>query len=281
VDESLVFKALADPGRRRMLDMLHERSGLTLGELCQGLDMRRQSVSQHLDLLEKANLVTSVREGRRKLHFLNPVPVHEIQRRWIWKFEQAHLASLQSIKERAEEYAMTRSTNHARETVPDYAYTTYIRATAEDVWHALTDPDLTGRFWGHAQVSDWTVGSRVDHVRTDGSGISDATGTVIDVARPHRLAFTFDDPNRADDPTFEPSVVTFEIEQRHDLVKLTVLQGRLARMEDRRAIGDGWPAVLANLKTLLETGDVLPQEPWAFHAEERAARMAEHDRGAP
>ena len=106
VDTDPVFKALADPTRRQLLDMLHERSGLTLNELCEGLDMRRQSVSQHLELLEAANLVTSVRDGRRKLHYLNPVPIHEIQSRWIWKFEEEPLAALASVKKRAEENAM-------------------------------------------------------------------------------------------------------------------------------------------------------------------------------
>lgn len=269
-----MYKALADPGRRRLLDMLHERSGLTLGELCEGLDMRRQSVSQHLDLLEAAGLVTAVRDGRRKLHYLNPVPIHEIQRRWIWKFEEPRLAALDAIKQRAEEYAMTASST--AETVPDYVYTTYIRATPEQVWHALTDPELTGRFWGHAQVSDWEIGSRVDHVRTDGSGIADGSGRVIEADRPRRLVFGFDDPARFDDPTFEPSVVTFEIEPGRDIVKLTVTNSSLATVDDLRACSMGWPAVMANLKTLLETGDVLPQEPWEFHADERAAQMAKN-----
>jgi DNA-binding transcriptional ArsR family regulator len=88
VDADQVFKALADPNRRRLLDVLHERSGLTLTELCDGLDMRRQSASQHVELLETANLVTTVRDGRRKLHYLNPVPIQQIQNRWIWKFEE-------------------------------------------------------------------------------------------------------------------------------------------------------------------------------------------------
>ncbi|MCX4918432.1 MULTISPECIES: metalloregulator ArsR/SmtB family transcription factor [unclassified Streptomyces] len=273
MDADAVFKALADPSRRRLLDLLHERSGLTLNELCDGLDMRRQSVSQHVQLLEAANLVTSFRDGRRKLHFLNPVPIREIQNRWIWKFEDPHLATLDTIKRRAQEHAMT-SPNTG--TVPDYVYTTYIRATAEQVWHALTDPELTSRFWGHAQVSDWTVGSRVDHLRSDGSGISDAAGSVLEVDRPRRLSFTFGEPARADDPTSELSVVTFEIDSHRDIVKLTVTHGRLSSTDERRAIGEGWPSVLANLKTLLETGDVLPQAPWEFHADERAARMAEN-----
>jgi uncharacterized protein YndB with AHSA1/START domain/DNA-binding transcriptional ArsR family regulator len=266
-----VFKALADPTRRQLLDMLHERSGMTLNELCEGLNMRRQSVSQHLEMLEAANLVTSVRDGRRKLHYLNPVPIHEIQNRWIWKFEESRLAALGLIKQRAEERAMTTS---ATATFPDYVYTTYIRATPEQVWHALTDPEITARFWGHAQVSDWKVGSKVDHVRTDGSAIADASGTVMEFDPPHRLTFGFDDPKLTEDPAFEQSLVTFEIESHRDIVKLTVTQSRLRNMDDLQAISQGWPSVLANLKTLLETGDVLPQAPWEFHAEERAAHMA-------
>ncbi|MGB3376820.1 MAG: metalloregulator ArsR/SmtB family transcription factor [Microbacterium sp.] len=266
-----VFKALADPGRRRLLDMLHERSGRTLGELCDGLDMRRQSVSQHLDVLEAAGLVTSVRDGRRKLHYLNAVPIHQIQRRWIWKFEEPRLAAIDAIKQRAEEYAMNAANP---EPVPDYVYTTYIRATPEQVWDALTSPELTARFWGHSQVSDWRVGSRVDHVRLDESGIADASGTVIEVDRPRRLVFGFDNPDRFDDPTFEPSVVTFDIEPSRDIIKLTVTQSSLASMANRHDIADGWPAVLANLKTLMETGDVLPEEPWGFHADERNAAIA-------
>lgn len=268
-----VFKALADPSRRELLDMLHERSGMTLGELCAGLAMRRQSVSQHLGLLEAAGLVTSVRHGRQKFHYLNAVPIHEIQRRWIWKFEEPRLATLDTVKSRAEEQAMTSSNS---DSVPDYVYTTYIRATPEQVWTALTDAELTARFWGHSQVSDWRVGSAVEHVRTDGSGIADVAGRVVEADRPRRLVFGFDDPSRLDDPTFEASRVTFDIEQGSEIVKLTVTHTLLARAEDRQAIAQGWPAVLANLKTLLETGDVLPEEPWTFHAEERDTRMAKN-----
>lgn len=271
MDADAVFKALADPSRRRLLDMLHERSGLTLTELCEGLDMRRQSASQHLEVLEGADLVTAVRDGRRKLHYLNPVPLHEITTRWIWKFEEPRLAALGAIRSRAEEDAMTGADTG---TIPVYVYTTYIRATPADVWRALTDPELTGRFWGHSQISDWTVGSRVDHVRVDGSGISDAAGTVLESDPPHRLVFGFDDPKRLDDPTFEPSVVTFEIESCEDIVRLTVSHARLRTEDELRAVDLGWPTVLANLKTLLETGDVLPQAPWEFHAAERSARMA-------
>ena len=100
---------------------------------------------------------------------------------------------------------------------------------------------------------------------------------MIEVDRPHRLGFSFDDPQRIDDPTFEPSVVIFEIESHHDIVKLTLTQRHLQSAEELHAIGGGWPAVLSNLKTLLETEDVLPQAPWEFHADERAARMAKNE----
>ena len=90
----LVFKALADPTRRYLLDLLHQQNGQTLGELCVRLDMTRQSATQHLAVLEAANLVSTVRRGREKLHYLNPVPLHEMQERWIDKFERPRLRVL-------------------------------------------------------------------------------------------------------------------------------------------------------------------------------------------
>ncbi|WP_118183487.1 ArsR/SmtB family transcription factor [Paraburkholderia phosphatilytica] len=98
----LVFKALADPTRRQLLDLLHAHNGQTLGELCEGLDMSRQAVSKHLALLEEANLVAVVWRGREKLHYLNPVPIHEIAERWIGKFERNRLRVLHDLKRHLE-----------------------------------------------------------------------------------------------------------------------------------------------------------------------------------
>jgi len=97
-----VFKALADPSRRELLDRLHARSGQTLGELCKGLDMTRQAVTQHLDLLEEAYLVAVQWQGREKLHYFNPVPIHEIYERWIRKFERQRLRALHDLKSKLE-----------------------------------------------------------------------------------------------------------------------------------------------------------------------------------
>lgn|SRR5579871_6191151 len=101
-DIDKVFKALADPSRRELLDRLHAHTGLTLTELCRGLDMTRQAVTQHLDLLEEANLVAVKWQGREKLHYFNPVPIHEIYYRWIRKFERQRLTALRNFKTRLE-----------------------------------------------------------------------------------------------------------------------------------------------------------------------------------
>ncbi|MFB7110903.1 ArsR/SmtB family transcription factor [Streptomyces sp. NPDC056190] len=247
-----VFKALADETRRRLLDRLHEHNGLTLGELCARIDMTRQSVTQHLAVLEAANLVSTVRRGREKLHYLNPVPLHEIQERWIDKFERPRLSALGAVKRRAEE---------AMANPPSYVYVIYIESTPETVWDALTDADLTAVYWGHRNVSDWRPGSRWEHVRTDGSGVADVVGTVVEADRPTRLVTTWAAPEDAERPD-RHSRVTFDIRPHGDIVRLTVTHEDLNDEGELADVSGGWPAVLSNLKSLVETGSPLPQEPW-------------------
>ena len=184
-----VFKALADPTRRLLLDRLREDNGQTLGQLCEHLDMARQSVTQHLSVLESTNLVSTIRRGRMKLHYLNPVPLHEIQDRWIQAFEYPRLQALGALKQKAEEATMADK--------PTFVYVTYIQSTAEKVWEALTDADLTAQYWGHRNVSDWRPGSPWQHQRTDGSGIADIVGEVIEAKPPHRLVIDIRRSRRA------------------------------------------------------------------------------------
>ena len=101
-DTDLVFKALADPSRRKLLDLLNASDAQTLTELCEHLDMTRQAVTQHLDQLEAANLVTTLRRGREKLHYLNPIPIHQMYERWIVRYEEQHLNALRDLKKKAE-----------------------------------------------------------------------------------------------------------------------------------------------------------------------------------
>src|SRR5258707_924738 len=139
---------------------------------------------------EAANLVTTIRRGREKLHSLNPVPLWDIAERWIEKFERPRLRALSAIRRRAEEEDIMAER-------PDYVYVTYIESTPERVWNALTDADLTAAYWGHSNISDWQPGSTWEHRRVDGSGIADVAGTVLEAVPPRRLAMTFDAPGAA------------------------------------------------------------------------------------
>jgi uncharacterized protein YndB with AHSA1/START domain len=179
----------------------------------------------------------------------------------------ARQQALSALKRRAEEHEMADKS--------EFVCVTYIHSSAEKVWHALTDAELTAQYWGHANVSDWQVGSRWEHRRTDNSGIANVIGTILETVPPRRLVMTFDAPG--EEPAGGLSRVTFEIEPYGEIVRLTVIHENLASDDDLRAISAGWPAVLANLKSLLETGHVLPQAPWEMHAQLRAAQMAKND----
>lgn len=258
-----VFRALADPSRRLLLDSLNEHNGQTLRALCSRLDMARQSVSKHLAVLEAANLVTTVRRGREKLHYLNAAPINEIADRWITRYEQGRVLALADLKRALEDSPMDK---------PTFVYTTYIRTTPERLWQALTDPAFTERYWGITFDSDWKPGSPVSWTQF-GLTIADAEQRILEAEPYRRLAYTWHTftPEWADSLGFteearermlaEPrSKVTFEIEQLGDQVKLTVVHddlepgGLVASL-----ISEGWPRVLANLKTLLETGEPLPE----------------------
>src|ERR1700760_2133480 len=130
-EDDAVFRALGDPTRRALLDRLRERNGQALGGLCGPLDMARQSATQHLGVLAAANLITTVRRGREKLHYLNPVPLWDIERRWIGKFERARLAALGAIKNRAEQKEDPMAGDR-----PSYVYVTYIESSPERAWAA-------------------------------------------------------------------------------------------------------------------------------------------------
>jgi uncharacterized protein YndB with AHSA1/START domain/DNA-binding transcriptional ArsR family regulator len=260
IDET--FRALADPSRRLLLDSLRERNGQTLRELCAGLEMARQSVSKHLAVLEQANLVSTVRRGREKHHYLNAAPINEIAERWITPYEQARVHALADLKRALEETPVDK---------PSFVYTTYIHTTPERLWQALTDPAFTERYWSMTFDSDWEPGSTMTW-HTHGVTIADPEQVVLESEPYRRLSYTWQTvtaewaaalrltDDARDRLAAEPrSRVTFEIEPLEQQVKLTVTHEDLE--PDgllRTLISSGWPRVLSNLKTLLETGDALP-----------------------
>lgn len=242
-----------------LLDRLRNTDGQTLSELCADTGMARQSATQHLDLLVRAGLVTVIRRGRERLHYLNPAPIHELQERWISTFDQPRLDALSAIRHHAEDLAM--SENATTTTIPTYIYVTYIRASTDQIWRALTDADLTAAYWNHRNVSDWQPGSAWEHQRTDGSG-NDIVGQVLEADPPRRLVITFEDAEGA--PLEQPSTVTIDLEPGDELVRLTVTHEHLPSIGMYGGISRGWPAVLASMKSLLETGKPLPHEVWSM-----------------
>ncbi len=256
-----VFRALADPGRRRLLDSLNARNGQTLRELCADMHMTRQSVSKHLSVLEGANLVSTIRRGREKLHYLNAAPINEISERWIDRYEQRRVEALSDLKRALESDTMEK---------PSFVYTTYIRTTPERLWEALTSPAFTQSYWNVTFETDWQPGSEIVWNQR-GVRIADPAQVVLEAEPYRRLSYTWHTftPELAqaigvDEEVFalaasEPrSKVTFEIEPAGSAVQLRVIHdGLAAGGKVIELIGGGWPRVLSALKTLLETGEDL------------------------
>src|SRR5689334_12945057 len=221
-----VFRALADPSRRLLLDSLNERNGQTLRELGSRLDMARQSVSKHLAVLEAANLVTTVRRGREKHHYLNAAPINEIAERWITRYERDRVRALADLKRALEDTTVEK---------PSFVYTTYIQTTPERLWQALTEPAFTERYWAISFDADWKPGSLMTW-HTRGVTIADPDQVVIESEPYRRLSYAWHTftpewaesldltDNARERLTAEPrSKVTFEIESLGEQVKLTVI----------------------------------------------------------
>lgn len=260
-----VFKALADPSRRQLLDRLNARNGQSLLELSAGLNMSRQAVSKHLALLEAANLVVPVRRGRDKLHYLNPAPINEIAERWIGRYDRRRLQALADLKLALEETPMT---------PPVFVYVTYIQTTPEQLWQALTDATFTLQYWGMGLKSDWQVGSPVLVQWGPDQDFVDVGQVVLEADPPRRLSyrwhnyqpehrqyFDWSDEQFAELIKEPISKVTFELEPQGSHVKLTLIHDDFpAETEMYRGISQGWPAILSSLKTLLETGKPMGTE---------------------
>lgn len=263
-----VFKALADAGRRSLLDSLNRRNGQTLRELCTVLDIARQSVSKHLAVLEAAHLVTTRREGREKRHYLNAAPINAIADRWLSTYDRQRAAALADLTTALEQPMTTTTTPTA------FVYATYIDTTPEQLWRAITDSAFIRRYWGIELESDWSVGSPVTWV-VAGATLSDPEQKVLEADPPRRLSYTwhtispeFGDAIGADPAEIavmaaEPrSTITFDIEPVGTVVKLTVTHtGFEPGSAVLAGITDGWPGIIASLKTLLETGEPLALAP--------------------
>ncbi len=249
-----VFRALADSSRRTLLDRLFERDGQTLGDLEAALPgMTRFGVMKHLRVLDAAGLVTSRKVGRERHHYLNPVPIRRVHDRWLDRYRIRAADLLDDLRTTLETPAMSIETAAP----PQHVFATFIRATPDAIWRALTESEFTTRYWyGSSIHSDWAVGSPYE-LRTPDDKLAIA-GDVLAADPPKRLVVSYRSP-WASTPDEAPSQVTFEIEPAGEgVAKLTVIHetvpGTTTRIAD---VAAGWPFIIAGLKTLLETGSPL------------------------
>lgn len=249
-----VFKAINDPSRRLLLDVLFEKDAQSLGALCRHLpEMTRYGVMNHLRVLEEAGLVSTRKEGRSKLHYLNPVPIKLIQDRWISKYAEPRVAAITDVKARVErEGALPMGT-------PDHIYKAYINGTQGEVWEAITNPDMTQQyFYGTRVASDWEVGSSMNYYYA-GSGDLASDGTIIAVDAPNRIEFTFH-------ARWDPELVTegpvreiWRLAEVNGMTELTVeLFDAPVGSKTLEDFSSGFPYIVSGLKSLVETGTALP-----------------------
>ena len=243
-----VFRALADPTRRALLDELFRLDGQPLGALEERFAMTRFGVMKHLKVLEEAGLVVTRRRGREKLHFLNPVPIRLVHDRWVSKYAEPWAAGLIGLKSEVERAEM--------DSGMERVFEIYIRTTPERLWEAITDPTIRAKYnFGAGVVSDWKPGSRLV-MGADSAGRLLGEGEVLEADPPRRLVHTLIALWGDDVKAEGASRVTWEIEPVGDSCRLLVTHDQLREGANEQLFG-GWPMILSGLKTWLETGKLL------------------------
>jgi uncharacterized protein YndB with AHSA1/START domain len=238
-----VFRALAAPTRRKLLDELFRKDGQTLRELEERFPMTRFGVMKHLKQLEEAGLVVTKRRGREKLHFLNPVPIRLVHDRWVSKYAEPWAAGLSGLKTRLEGRM-------------EKVFEIYIKTTPKRLWEAITDPDMRSKYnFGMRINSDWKSGSRYESSHPAAAGPL-VEGENLEVDPPRRLVQSMVALWSDDVKNEGTSRVTWEIEPVGDSCRLTVTHDQLRDGANDELYG-GWPMILSGLKTLLETGELL------------------------
>jgi DNA-binding transcriptional ArsR family regulator len=244
-----VFRALADPTRRSLLDELFKADGQTLSVLEQRLPMTRFGVMKHLRVLEEAGLVTTQRRGREKLHFLNPVPIRLVHDRWVSKYAEPWAAALSELKRNLEGESMEK------------VFEVWIRATPERIWEAISDNEIRKQY-------SFNPPAGMDESEF-------AVGETVEEDPPRRLVQTMKALWSPEVAQYPATTITYEIAPRGDMCQLRVIHSGLT--EDMSAeIWGGWPMILSSLKSLLETGESLNLQipPEAIEEWQRAKKAA-------
>jgi uncharacterized protein YndB with AHSA1/START domain/DNA-binding transcriptional ArsR family regulator len=257
-DDDLVFRALADPTRRRLLDLIQQRDGRTLTDLEREVpELTRFGVMKHLRVLEEAGLVVARKQGRFRHHHLNAVPIQRIADRWIDRYRAGRAAALLDLQHALEDHHMTPAAD------PTQVYRLYIRATPDQVWDAITNPAVIRRYFHGARVetSAGQPGGRIRSFSPDGTQ-EWGDNAILEFDPPRKLVHTWRslyDPELAAEPE---SRVSWEVAPLEGgFTSLTVTHDRLDRSPKTAASVRGWAYILSSLKSVLETGEPLPPYP--------------------
>ncbi|MBD2870812.1 ArsR/SmtB family transcription factor [Paenibacillus arenilitoris] len=247
-----IFKALADPSRRTLLDQLHASDGRSLSELCAPLDLSRFGVMKHLNILEEAGLITTRKVGREKLHYLNAVPIRQIYDRWVSKYAEPWAIGLTALQNELE-----RETH--MDNKPRHVNRIAIKARPEQVWEALTDPAKTSKFWFDCAIrSAWEAESPFELWNGEEKK---AEGTILAIDPPRRLVLSWRFVSLPGTENDAPSRMTWEIDPHAELpgvTLVTVVHDEFERAAATAGIlENGVPIVLSGMKTFLETGTTL------------------------
>jgi len=243
MDDDEVFRALADPTRRSLLDELFREDGQSLNALVAHFELSRFGVMKHLKLLEEAGLVLSRRRGREKLHFLNPVPIRLVHDRWVSKYAEPWTAALSDLKQRLE-------------TPMEKVFEIYIRTTPERLWEAITDPEIRAKYtFGVHITCDWKVGSHYEQSSPKADGAL-GEGEILEIDPPRRLVQSMRALWSDEVKSEGTSRVTWDIEPIGDSCRLVVTHDQLREGANDQLYG-GWPMILSGLKTWLESGQLL------------------------
>jgi len=236
-----VFRALADPTRRSLLDELFHADGQSQSALEARLPISRFGVAKHLKVLEEAGLVVTRRRGREKLHFLNPVPIRLVHDRWVSKYAEPWAAALSGLKS-------------SLENPMEKVFEIYIKTTPERLWEAITNSEIRSKYqFGAKVISDWTPGSRFELKAGD---FALGEGENLEIDPPRRLVQSMVALWGEDVKSEGTSRITWDIEPVGDSCRLTVTHDQLREGANDQLYG-GWPMILSGLKTWLETGELL------------------------
>ncbi|MCZ8522425.1 MULTISPECIES: ArsR/SmtB family transcription factor [Paenibacillus] len=251
-----IFKALSDPSRRKLLDLLYQSDGRTLSELCTHLEMTRFGVMKHLNILEEADLILTRKVGREKLHYLNAVPIREMYDRWVSKYTEPWVSALTQLKMNVESEAML-------EHKPKHIHRIAIKSAPEHIWRAITDPSMTAKFWynGSIRAAQWKAGGGYEIWSPEGK--MQAKGELLVVEPPHKLVMSWQLLSLPDTAEEGPSRLTWDIVPHSDIAGVTlvtVTHDEYAHAPNTsRVLEGGLPVILSGLKTWLETGKTLSE----------------------